>query len=1114
MSLSLRRLLCAAGLLPLSLAQITVRSEPESAAEATVDSLDFSDAAGVQLATLKGINFGCKCYPGERCWPSANKWNALNNTVDGRLLVHIPPGAPCHNTFNGLLGMVSTYDANKCAEVTQNFENESWTVSQPAAALWTYFTNDTCRPTQNPTDSCTLGYYGVYVIMASTPRHVKAGIDFARRNNLRLIVRNTGHDFIGRSTGYGSLIINTNSFQQIDWIDSYSGPGAYKGGAVTIGAGVQGETILSKGHARDPPLVVVTGECPTVGIAGGFIQGGGHGPWTTLKGFSADNVLAFEAITASGHYVTANERQNADLFWALKGGGPASFAVILSVTMKTFPDIPSAGATLYINSTHTLDSDVWWNGTTAFHKWSNHFVDNGLYVYFEIMPLTFRARPFVGIGKSKAELQSIVQPLLDELTAKGLPFDFDIKDFPTFYDLYVDLFEPEAAGGSALTGGWMFNHEDVATNNDGIIEAFKTVLSPGPDLFGFMIGHLFNPGYGAPKSNSATHPSWRNATNFIIAALPVAVGSSLAQKAELQNVLTNTIDEALRQASTSGCTYVNEADPYQRDWQSHFWGAEYPKLKALRWKWDPHGVFYAVSTPGTEGWEVIEDGTRHTVPAIPNGGQAAPAGKDEPESWLRRLAIPLRNYLKVDVENRILFAGFLITLSFSFTQVPIFYVFHLMECEVFYKHHPPYEGSGDRCSRNEIAAGTATQFSILGMSTTFCGTINLFVAGWMAKRFGPRAALMVQTLVPAIRVATQILGVLAGGEAGIIIIQCTQLITIIGGPVGYILVANIIAGELVAPLRRTAVFGMLQGCIMLGQGLGYLAGGMIGDVWGISRPFEVAFYAFLLSSVYVRVAVPYIAAESLSSGSKTKSKGFAELLSPLRVLVPQKVLLETGVSMNHYGVLFLCAGVFLGVLATGYAPLLIQMYATAVFEFQQADNGWLMSGFAFMRAAFLIFLFPRIISGGRKWYMARERKRDGEGPKPRQSSRLATNPEELEAPVGSLAEEEPVSSGEAEDGEGTAFDLFFLRISLVVDGVLTMCAAFATKSWHIYLGPSCLFAPLRLGLSTSSQGRHDRNVFGFNESRCLERSDTRREHRQTRNSRPLRLRLCGLGTNW
>jgi hypothetical protein len=158
-------------------------------------------------------------------------------------------------------------------------------VSQPAAALWTYFTNDTCRPTPNPSDSCTLGYYGVYVIMATKAQHVKAGIDFARRNNLRLIVRNTGHDFVGRSTGFGSLVINTHSFQQIDWIDAYRGPGGYKGGAVTIGAGVQGQTILAAGHARSPPLVVVTGECPTVGIAGGFIQGGGHGPWTTLKGF-------------------------------------------------------------------------------------------------------------------------------------------------------------------------------------------------------------------------------------------------------------------------------------------------------------------------------------------------------------------------------------------------------------------------------------------------------------------------------------------------------------------------------------------------------------------------------------------------------------------------------------------------------------------------------------------------------------------------------------------------------------------------------------------------------------------------------------------------------------
>lgn len=171
------------------------------------------------------------------------------------------------------------------------------------------------------------------------------------------------------------------------------------------------------------------------------------------------------------------------------------------------------------------------------------------------------------------------------------------------------------------------------------------------------------------------------------------------------------------------------------------------------------------------------------------------------------------------------------------------------------------------------------------------------------------------------------------------------------------------------------------------------------------------------------------------------------------------------------------------------------MYATAVFEFQQGDNGWLMSGFAFMRAAFLILLFPRIISWGRKWYLSQgqtDRPREARQTEPHSPSRLATNPEELEVPIGSFAEEEPVCAAEVDKDEGTAFDLFFLRISLAVDGVLTMCAAFATESWHIYLGEysrnqyvnqanahrSRLRASVRLRLSTCGQRSYDGDVLG------------------------------------
>ncbi|KAH7129962.1 major facilitator superfamily domain-containing protein [Dactylonectria estremocensis] len=421
-----------------------------------------------------------------------------------------------------------------------------------------------------------------------------------------------------------------------------------------------------------------------------------------------------------------------------------------------------------------------------------------------------------------------------------------------------------------------------------------------------------------------------------------------------------------------------------------------------------------------------------------------------------------------NVENRVLFAGFLITLSFSFTQVPcLFYVFHLMECDAFYDTHPPYTGSGDKCSRDEITAGTATQFSILGMSTTLCGTLNLFVAGWAVKKFGPRAALMAQTFVPAIRVATQILGVVAGKRTGMMIIQCTQLITVLGGPAGYILVVNIIAGEVAEPSRRTVLFGKLQGAIMLGQGIGYLTGGMIGDSIDIRAPFDVAFVSFLFAGTYAWFTLPYISPDSMVDKNKPgqQREGF---LAPLRILVPQRLQLANGKIKKHYGVIILCSGIFLGVLATGYAPLLIQMYATAAFEFNQNDNGWLMAEFAFMRSFFLIFLFPHIISWGRRWFSPASVPAS-EGDDEETSALLPTSPGEFDATTGEQVAEEPVEPLKAlKNDDGSHFDLVFLRWSLVVDGALTTVAAFATRRWHIYLAAFLL--PFGSGSAPAAKG--------------------------------------------
>ncbi|KAK4099520.1 FAD-binding domain-containing protein [Parathielavia hyrcaniae] len=592
--------LCAA----LLLAQDAVAKGP--AASAAGD-----ESSGWVLRREGSSSYACKCYPGDSCWPNHAKWRKLNATVGGNLKVNIPPGAPCYNSFEGPLGEVNTYDEAECDRVTSNWHNEQFQIELPAASLWTYFTNDTCRPTTNPSDTCTLGYYPVLAIIAKTAGHIQAGINFARENNLRLVVRNTGHDFLGRSVGWGALVINTHNFQDIKFTGQHRSACSYRGSAVTVGAGVQAFEVLTQANALSPPKIMVTGECATVGVAGGLVQGGGHGPLTNFYGFLADTALQFKVITADGVLRTANAKTNPELFWALRGGGPAAFGVIVEATYKTFDDKLSSGVHLDIDTSHTTNATLFWEAVRIFHGYSTHFVDNGLYVYYELGTTgqNLHVHPFVGIGKTPAELQAVLQPMWDDFAELGITYTTSSANYSTFYDLFNAMFETEMAGNSALTGGWSIGRRDVEDSHPAIMDAFQTIVGAGS----FMIGHMWSAGHGLPRSewgSSAVNPRFRTVVDKLITVVPLAGNAPLADKAAAQDKLTNVVDAALRNAAPNGCAYINEADPYEPNWQHAFWGTNYPALLRIRQKYDPNGVFYAVSTPGTEKWEQIETGTR------------------------------------------------------------------------------------------------------------------------------------------------------------------------------------------------------------------------------------------------------------------------------------------------------------------------------------------------------------------------------------------------------------------------------------------------------------------------------------------------------------------------
>ncbi|KAH9885658.1 major facilitator superfamily domain-containing protein [Xylariomycetidae sp. FL2044] len=438
--------------------------------------------------------------------------------------------------------------------------------------------------------------------------------------------------------------------------------------------------------------------------------------------------------------------------------------------------------------------------------------------------------------------------------------------------------------------------------------------------------------------------------------------------------------------------------------------------------------------------------------------------------------------------NRILLAGFLMSFTLGITQVPIIYVFRLMECQRYYNHHPPFEGPGDWCHRREINAGTATQVSILGMSTSLSGVFNLFICGYLIKLWGPRWAFCSQTALLGVRVSTQVLGATIGGRNGELIFQACQAIGIVGGPRGYQLTLNTAISEVVAAKDRTAVFGRLQGSLMLGTAGGFLLGGVLGDI-RIRLPFETAFFLYIASTIYGALFLPTkVGDQSVQKGQG--AKGFSAFFAPIKIIVPQRYRLESGQIVKNYGLIFLALGIFLGVFASGYAPVLLQMYATSEYNFNTTENGYLMFGNSSIRGLFLLFLFPKIISSGRAWFNGTTENRgdddddddDDNGAAAAAARDIPTSPRDFEADEVGEVPQEPTRAPDPdpdEEDSGTGFDLFFVRWSLVIDSLVTFFAGFSSHGWQVYLAGFLLpfasgSAPAAKGVMTEMCARHQR----------------------------------------
>lgn len=236
----------------------------------------------------------CRCRPSDTCWPSAKEWSALNNTIHGNLVAVRPVASACHQ---------AEYNADACKVATDLWTNSVWRSSQPGASQWENWEawperNQSCF-IESPQDTpCQQGRISLYSAKVQSASDIQHAVRFAGSHNLRLVIKNTGHDFLGRSTAPESLQILTHGMKDIKIVDDFVPKGCSKseGPAITIGAGVQLPEMYQAVALHN--RTVIGGSAHTVGAAGGYIQGGGHSPFGHWGGLGSDNALEFEVVTA------------------------------------------------------------------------------------------------------------------------------------------------------------------------------------------------------------------------------------------------------------------------------------------------------------------------------------------------------------------------------------------------------------------------------------------------------------------------------------------------------------------------------------------------------------------------------------------------------------------------------------------------------------------------------------------------------------------------------------------------------------------------------------------------------------------------------------------------
>ncbi len=415
------------------------------------------------------------------------------------------------------------------------------------------------------------------VVQPATVADVATAVKFAAAHTSTFAARAGGHSYVGASGGDQGIQLDMRKLNTVKYNSTTK--------TVVVGAGAR----LYNVHAALDPFgrTLATGTCPTVGVSG-LTLGGGLGFEHRLYGLTTDALQSIRVVLANGSIVTASATQNSDLFWACRGGGGGNFGIVTSFTFATSPALAVSYATL-----HFVDADVeaviaGWQARIASAPRSSW---PGLHLYCRS-----------GSVQAKINVRSLGTPAATEVNALIAA----IGRTPTTQTSteYTHLQAYQQVGGCTN-----FTDAQCQPVADGGKITRKIYLA-GSDVLGRALTTpeistlatylrtraktnstttlLFEPLGGAlgSKTVSSTAFPWRTAK----ATVQWKVDFTSAPSASVTTSTYNWISTGHTKLGTASIgAYINYLEPSRS--LSSYYGTNYTRLRQLRTKFDPKGLF-------------------------------------------------------------------------------------------------------------------------------------------------------------------------------------------------------------------------------------------------------------------------------------------------------------------------------------------------------------------------------------------------------------------------------------------------------------------------------------------------------------------------------------------